>query len=249
MIALPSIVLPFFIALALLSSASPARQASAFWTMQHDDLARIGEALGAKGHSQSLRMPSSRNVQRIAIATSIHAIDAHVLLPSLAEIASTGDRSLALSAAKSARHIAFRLDSWSLTTFEIPNTRRVKLQSPWLDLALDEDAWIDLRIVALEIANALSSETIQWEQLVRQIDPEFRAAVFEIMPAFVLQTAPPWFVKELRDETNDMVLGRAMWTLCLVAPSSASTVLFEKQLSTSDKKRWNCSSKAKRGKD
>src|SRR5262245_25902025 len=137
----------------LAGTAGVVAMRAAFLRGDVDEAARQGAIAGPAVVERALGA-ADRPTRLAAIAAAPIVEDRAELLDALARVAAGADRRVAIPAARAARTIARELASRDppddIARDDISTWRRL-----WAQLAMREDRWIELRILALETAAAL----------------------------------------------------------------------------------------------
>ncbi len=109
----------------------------------------------------------------------------------LALTAGGPDRNLAAAAAEHAAQIAHSVDPFDLDQQEIQRATVRGHRSAWLAIAANEDAWVDIRIYALDVAARLdallrlfgeANSPSLWQSFLSASDPQMRSAASTLVP-------------------------------------------------------------------
>jgi hypothetical protein len=159
-----------------------------------EEAARQGMIAGPSTIAKALAAPD-RPARLAGIAAAPISADREGLLEPLAKLAADPDRRTAIPAAIAARQIARELAKRTDPPDDISTDDIVTWRTAWVALALDRDRWIELRVLALDIAAALQRGPgvgIPLDHALADPDPAFRRAAIAVVPAPVppLMRAP-----------------------------------------------------------
>lgn len=161
-----------------------------------DEAARQGALAGPAVVERLLRTPApqtDRTTVLAAIAAAPLVEDRAELLDALAQVAAGPDRRVAIPAAGAARAIAREI-AREIARRDRPDDLApddlATWQRTWAAIAMRGDRWIELRMVALDVAAALDPAGLGVELAAGLRDPEpaFRRAAATLVP---LPAAPP----------------------------------------------------------
>jgi hypothetical protein len=159
-----------------------------------DEAARQGALAGPAVVERLLRAPApraDRTTVLAAIAAAPLVEDRAELLDALAQVAAGPDRRVAIPAAAAARTIARELTRRDRPD-DLAADDLATWQRTWAAVAMRGDRWIELRLLALDVAAALDPAGLGVELAagLRDPDPAFRRAAATIVP---LPAAPPTY--------------------------------------------------------
>jgi len=186
-----------------------------------DEAARQGVLAGPVVIEQGLAAPD-RPARLAAIAAAPHATDRLELLEALAAVAAGPDRRTALPAARAARAIARDSRSRDLPD-DLAAEEVAGWAAQWRALAADRERWIELRVIALDVATTLDpSTTLDFTDP----DPAFRRAAIAVVPMPVPVTLRGPLATVVAKDTDPVVALAAAATLCAdLAVDQAKPVL------------------------
>lgn len=161
----------------VLGAAGTAAMRAALERGDLDDTARQGQLAGPATVERALASPD-RTTQLAGIASAPSVEDRAELLPSLAALAAGPDRRTAIPAAAAALTIARDLARHDLPDDLAPDDVTT-WRAAWAALALRGDRWIELRVIALDVAIALdpTGAGVDRAAAANDPDPVFRAAL------------------------------------------------------------------------
>lgn len=184
----------------------------------HTELERLGDKAGAVGLAPILA--SGTRPERLAALRALRgARDSWALLGLLASTAADPDRSIAVIAAQVAAEEAHQLDAFTIENEEVLTSDLLHWQQAWLELATQDNRWVDIRIYSLEVGVTLGHriakarrQPIPWELLFGDSDPEMRAAAIALAPQGTATTKQAHsFVKS---DTQEVVALAAAQRMC-----------------------------------
>lgn len=140
-----------------------------------DEAARQGTLAGPAVVRDALR-DRDRTTQLAGIAAAPHVEDRAELLPRLAAVAGGPDRRVAIPAARAAKEIARELGARGAPD-DLAAEDLAAWHDAWLALAARPDRWIELRLLALDVAAALGDVPLSSDP-----DPAIRRAAIELQP-------------------------------------------------------------------
>ena len=205
---------PFIVAVAGIASMRAAMEKG-----DVDEAARQGVLAGPAVVERALAAPD-RPARLAAIAAAPDVEGRAELLDALATAAAGPDRRVAIPAARAARTIALELAEHDLPDDIAPDDARA-WRDTWAQLALRTDRWIELRVLALDVAAALeraatasgaapASIGVALDTALADRDPAFRFAAIHDVPAPVPDAMRAVLVNALeRDTDNDVALAAA----------------------------------------
>ena len=141
-----------------------------------DEAARQGTLAGPAVVLEALR-DRDRTAQLAGIAAATHVEDRAELLGRLATIAGGADRRTAIPAARAAKQIARELGAHTVPD-DLAAEDLAAWHDTWLALATRGDRWIELRVLALDVAAALGDVPLSTDP-----DPAIRLAAIELQPS------------------------------------------------------------------
>jgi hypothetical protein len=153
-----------------------------------DDAAHQGALAGPAVVEAALVAPD-RSAQLAAILAAPRTEGREELLDPLASVAGGPDRRVAIPAAHAARMIARELAHREPSNPELPDDLAAEdvatWQRAWAELAMRADRWIELRVIALDVAAALDPARtgVDLAVALRDPDPAFRRAAIAVVPA------------------------------------------------------------------
>ena len=176
-----------------------------------DEASRQGMLAGPVVIEQALGA-ADRPARLAAIASAPHAADRIELLEPLARAAAGPDRRTAIPAARAARTIARETRTRDLPDDIAPEDVR-EWAAAWTKLARDRERWIELRVIAIDVAITLDPE-LQLAADLADPDPAFRRAVIAVvsMPVPLALRAP--LANVVTKDTDPTVALAAAATLC-----------------------------------
>lgn len=145
-----------------------------------DEAAHQGALAGPSVIEQALAAPD-RAAKLAGIAAAPLAEDRAELLAALARVAGGPDRRVAIPAASAARTIA-RDFARRERPDDIAGADVVVWRDTWLGLARRRDRWIELRVLALDVAVALDPGAIDLTAALAEPDPAYRRAAIAVVP-------------------------------------------------------------------
>jgi len=171
-----------------------------------DEAARQGTLAGPAVVLEALR-DHDRTAQLAGIAAAPRVEDRAELLARLAAVAAGADRRTAIPAARAARQIARELGAQSPHD-DLAGEELGAWHDAWLALAARRDRWIELRVVALDVAAALGDVPLSSDP-----DPAIRRAAIELQPTPTPRRAE--LVAVVATDADDRVALAAAGVLCL----------------------------------
>jgi hypothetical protein len=179
-----------------------------------DEAARQGALAGPVIVERALGS-HDRIVQLAGIVAATAVDDRIELLPALAQVAAGPDRRTAIPAARAARDIAREL-----TRRRFPDDLAAEdladWRAAWAVLAMRGDRWIELRVIALDVARALGEPALGFDLAAALADPDpaLRREAVALVPVPVPgELRTPLAGAVANDKDPDVALGAAQ-VLC-----------------------------------
>ena len=199
-----------------------------------DEAARQGAIAGPAVIERVLRAPAAASPGGIDATARLAAIaaapiveDRAELLAALAELAGGPDRRLAIPAAAAARTIARELARRDRPD-DIAADDVATWRAAWAALAMRDDRWIELRLLALDTAAALDPAGlgVDLAGALGDPDPAFRRAAATIIPLPASAEAVAALAAAVVHDVDPEVALDAAQSLCArLAPATARPVL------------------------
>jgi hypothetical protein len=178
-----------------------------------DEASRQGVLAGPAIVEEALAAPD-RTSQLAAIAAAPAVEDRAELLEALATVAAGPDRRTAIPAARAARTIARELTQTELPD-DLTGDDLVRWRDQWGTIARAPDRWIDVRVLALDVAAALDRGTgIPLDASLADPDPAFRRAALAVIPVPTPPALRPLLAKAIVSDTSPVVALAAAQALC-----------------------------------
>ena len=202
----------------LLLIASIATMRAAIEKGDIDEAARQGVLAGPAVVERALAAPD-RAARLAAIAAAPSVEDRAELLDALARAAAGPDRRVAIPAARAARTIALELSQHDRDD-DIAADDLIAWRDTWAQLAARADRWIELRVIALDVAAYLDRAAandgigLPLDTALADRDPAFRRAAIELVISPVPAAMRPAIDKALATDTNNDVALAAAKLLC-----------------------------------
>ena len=206
----------------VVAGASLASMRAAMERGDVDEAARQGMLAGPVVIEQALAAPD-RFARFAAIAAAPDATGAPELLDALATAAAGPDRRTAIPAAHAARAIARTLAKHELPD-DLAGADAFAWRDTWAALALRDDRWIELRVLALDTAAALDQAGtplgatpgtgVPLATALADRDPAFRRAAIHTVPAPVPAALHAPLAAALASDTDPRVALAAAQVLC-----------------------------------
>ena len=171
-----------------------------------DEAARQGMLAGPAIVLHALR-DHDRPAQLAGIAAAPQVEDRAELLGPLAKLAGGPDRRTAIPAARAALQIARKL---ALPIDDVATEDLAAQHDAWLALATRPERWIELRVIALQVAAALGDVPLASDP-----DPAIRLAAVELQPTPAPASLRPALAALVATDVDDRVAVAAAQVLCL----------------------------------
>lgn len=198
----------------VLAAAGLASMTAALEKGDLDEAARQGVLAGPVVVEQGLASPD-RASRLAAIAAAPFVEDRAELLAPLAAAAAGPDRRTAIPAARAARTIARELAQQPLPD-DLAPADVGEWRAAWAKLAADRTRWIELRVLALDTASALSPDGagLPLDIALSDPDPALRRIAIEDLPVPVPAEHVAALVKAIVSDIDDAVARAAGAALC-----------------------------------
>jgi hypothetical protein len=181
-----------------------------------DEASRQGMLAGPAIVEQALAAPDrSAILAGIAAAPTVTAREE--LLAPLAEVAGNPDRRTAIPAARAALAIARELATRTDLPDDLAPEDVATARQLYVELAKDRDRWIELRVIALDVAVALDRSGgigVDLGGALTDTDPAYRRAAVAVVPAPVPPMLRPALVAAVLKDTDPDVALAAAAALC-----------------------------------
>lgn len=185
-----------------------------------DEATRQGMLAGPRVVERALAAPDRPAILAgIAAASSVTGRE-ELLLP-LATVAASPDRRTALPAARAALAIARELAARIDLPDDLASDDVATWRDRYLALAKDRDRWIELRVIALDVAAALDRSpggagglAIDFPTALADPDPAFRRAAIAVLPAPVPTSLRAPLIAAVHKDPDDHVALAAAAALC-----------------------------------
>ncbi len=190
-----------------------------------DEAARQGVLAGPSVVEQALAA-RDRPAILAGIAAAPSVVDREELLVPLARVAGTGDRRIAIPAARAAREIAHALGQRTEVPDDLAVDDVATWRAAWTELAIDRDRFIEVRIAALDTATALAridrrvidpdtpAIGVDLARALGDPDPAFRGAAIADLPIPVPASMRGAVVTVIQRDTDPEVALAAAAALC-----------------------------------
>nr|HEX4318750.1 hypothetical protein [Kofleriaceae bacterium] len=166
-------------------AASLATMTAAMERGDVDEAARQGALAGPATVDRALAS-DTRAAVLAGIAAAPAVADRAELLPALAKVAASGDRRVAIPAARAARAIARELAGRGRPD-DVAAADLDDWRAAWLQLALRPERFVEVRVAALDTAASLAHDSsvvgFDLAAALGDRDPAFRFAAAELVPA------------------------------------------------------------------
>jgi hypothetical protein len=179
-----------------------------------DEASRQGVLAGPQVIEQGLAAPD-RSARLAAIAAAPASTDRAELLEPLATVAGGGDRRIAIPAARAAREIARDFARRDLPD-DIAAEDVASWRLQWSTLARDRERWIELRVLALDVAAALDpgGTGVDLGVALGDPDPAFRRAAIAVVPMPVPTALRATLAGAVQHDADDTVALAAAAVIC-----------------------------------
>jgi hypothetical protein len=195
-----------------------------------DEAARQGATAGPAVVERALASPD-RTTRLAGIAAAPLVEDRGELLAALARVAGGADWRTAIPAATAARTIARQLAHRAQAGYvadDIADDDLASWRAVWGELALRGDRWVELRVIALDVAAALDqvgspggTGGVALDRALQDPDPAFRRAAATVVALPVPAASwPALAATVVHDADLDVALGAAQ-SLCLSLDAGA----------------------------
>ena len=191
----------------LLLIAGIASMRSAIERHDVDEAARQGTLAGPAIVGRALAS-RDRTAQLAGIVAAPRVEDRAELLPALATLAAGPDRRAAIPAARAAVAIARERAHHELPD-DLVAEDLATWHDAWIALAARSDRWIELRVLALDVAAALGDIPLSSDP-----DPALRIASIELQPSPLAATVRDQLAAIVAKDTDDRVARAAAKVLC-----------------------------------
>lgn len=204
----------------ILFAASLATMRAAIDRGDIDEAGRQGMLAGPAIVEQAL-LARDRPAILAGIAAAPTTTGREELLVPLAKVAAGPDRRTALPAARAAVAIARELAKRTDLPDDLASDDVVTWRQLYVDLAMDRERWIELRVIALDVAAALDRAPggangigVDVAAALADPDPAYRRAAITVLPAPVSSANRTLLASTLAKDTDPDVALAAASTLC-----------------------------------